>query len=66
MGEYKANKKLMKKIDPPKPPTCVECGRVAQYQCSDCKQYVCDDCKIEDDVCPNCAPHSLEEIEEEE
>jgi hypothetical protein len=46
---------------------CVMCGEGNPgYKCIVCKKYVCDDCRIEEDICPECAPHSLEEVELEE
>lgn len=33
-------------------------------KCMQCHKYICEECIIAEDVCPYCAPRSLEDVEE--
>ena len=49
--------------------TCEMCRHFSNnaedfYKCIQCNCFICFECKIEEDICPNCAPHSLEEVNE--
>jgi len=45
---------------------CVMCGDMVRkgeggMKCISCQNVVCEACIVEDDVCPYCMPHSLED-----